>query len=1455
MLIKVNSLSDGSDILRTPTGSITANSVFIDHDGPANGTIGAGTTDTLIITADFIGAHIHGATGGGGEGIFINATDNGSGTVTVGNTCYGSASIGCDTIAGQPLAPHLILGLETVAGGEIYLTQFSGNLDIQEPIATSGGGGIQMFISGDVSLTSGLGDIDSSANVLINISGNFNNTIAAMSASGNFSISGANVFINATGITDITATGDVFLSAAGQIFNGGATGGLPDVSANNLTLFSGGGIELDFDAATLDATETTGASINLFYTSAIGTLDILSIQNDGGDISLQALSGGNLRVSGVVNGGDTVLDLISANDLIINDDVTSTSSAIISLVADSDLNGSGSLIIDNTSLDILTISSDNSLNLTGADILITGGTVAGQGVDIQSFNGDVDIDASTSDITITGGSANNTGVLIRGNQTAVTDVSVLAAGDFFLRAGTGANSSASIESTDADATGVSITATNLLIDNTGAGTDSDAFVSGSGGTTNVVITGACTGCVGVVNPAGTGGSQIGIWALNFPVGSVTNWTGGGGSDDNWTTAANWDNGVPTTGDSVFIIGAFTPGISADVGNIFSLTMDSAILRLDNATAALDLSGDLTVINDGSITLTAFGSQLSVAGNATFTGTAANVDLEVQGGIVNVTGTFNSTGIVNMNGSAVSTFGDTATFNELNISNATAVLNGINNTTNALAMSSNATLQGTGNTTTNGLFSWNESTVSHNLLVNGDMNVAFATSDAIINGGIVTLANTAVTRFISNDIDIIGTGQLINQDTLSISDSIGSLRSTDGTGILDNQATGTILFGGSGGSVDIGVSTGLQFINSGTIDAQDGLINITTTDIMQWNAGRWTANSGGISVNTTMSLNGSATKTIDGFTFTSSQPVNILGDGDLDIINSGSFTIGAGGQVTHSSNGDITSSDVSGTFINNDLFVKSAGNTEFVNIAMANNAQLDISGGSLSFSTGLANAAASVVNVSAGTLVLNEAGTPTDAGDYLVNGTGQVQVLSNRNFTGNYDFSAGSILINGAAVDFSGVPGIVDIMDLVLNGGGSISGDPLTINNTFDWIAGTVNSTTLDIQPGAVMNVSDSAAIAGDFTNNGQTNILNGGALRLIIGNTHGGVFNIATGGALDIDTGIHTFNGALGGGGTLIISTSTSDLVLQANSTVGNLQMLDGILRGNGNLDVTNLSTWSGGSMAGSGTTNFNGGVNILGPVTLDRVLNTNGGSIDGTGAVSDGVSGTAAFNLTGGLFTVVDSGNTHLVDTGITLNTGATLDVQGTLYVQLASIGVTNNGGTISGSGTIIGDVFNDGILSPGNSPGAMLIDGDLTLLSNSLLNLDVEGITSPGVDYDLLDVTGQIIFGGAMAVIIPTGSPTLKLQDNFSPVKYSSSSGQFSSITASPGYAFKPIFGPNGLVLEATSVPGLLLPRDPSTDIVNLTNNNFDLAEFFEDLSDLLIKVDADNEDEEETGTLVCS
>ncbi|MDO8423970.1 MAG: autotransporter outer membrane beta-barrel domain-containing protein [Parvibaculum sp.] len=73
------------------------------------------------------------------------------------------------------------------------------------------------------------------------------------------------------------------------------------------------------------------------------------------------------------------------------------------------------------------------------------------------------------------------------------------------------------------------------------------------------------------------------------------------------------------------------------------------------------------------------------------------------------------------------------------------------------------------------------------------------------------------------------------------------------------------------------------------------------------------------------------------------------------------------------------------------------------------------------------------------------------------------------------------------------------------------------------------------------------------------------------------------------------------------------------------------------------------------------------------------------------------------------------------------------------------NNGGTLSGTGTINGDVNvnNGGILSPGNSPGTINVVGNVVFAAGSIFDVEVEATVA-----DLLNVTGAVtIDPGAIA------------------------------------------------------------------------------------------------------------
>jgi hypothetical protein len=67
-----------------------------------------------------------------------------------------------------------------------------------------------------------------------------------------------------------------------------------------------------------------------------------------------------------------------------------------------------------------------------------------------------------------------------------------------------------------------------------------------------------------------------------------------------------------------------------------------------------------------------------------------------------------------------------------------------------------------------------------------------------------------------------------------------------------------------------------------------------------------------------------------------------------------------------------------------------------------------------------------------------------------------------------------------------------------------------------------------------------------------------------------------------------------------------------------------------------------------------------------------------------------------------------------------------------------------LSGAGTIEGNVTNTGgLVSPGSSPGELLVDGDFFQESVGRLLLEIAG-PNAGTQYDVLDVTGSLVLRG---------------------------------------------------------------------------------------------------------------
>jgi hypothetical protein len=139
----------------------------------------------------------------------------------------------------------------------------------------------------------------------------------------------------------------------------------------------------------------------------------------------------------------------------------------------------------------------------------------------------------------------------------------------------------------------------------------------------------------------------------------------------------------------------------------------------------------------------------------------------------------------------------------------------------------------------------------------------------------------------------------------------------------------------------------------------------------------------------------------------------------------------------------------------------------------------------------------------------------------------------------------------------------------------------------------------------------------------------------------------------------------------------------------------------------------------------------------------------------------------------------------------------------------VLKPGAVITGRGNIVGDVINEGgFVAPGSGPTDVIrILGNYTQQSQATLVLDVGGTSANPPQYDQLQIFGTATLGGNL-VVNSVGGFTPEQGDSFTPLTYTSASGNFTSITSNAQVTV----GSTGVTMKVTG------PNPPAPKALNI-------------------------------------
>jgi Secretion system C-terminal sorting domain len=561
------------------------------------------------------------------------------------------------------------------------------------------------------------------------------------------------------------------------------------------------------------------------------------------------------------------------------------------------------------------------------------------------------------------------------------------------------------------------------------------------------------------------------------------------------------------------------------------------------------------------------------------------------------------------------------------------------------------------------------------------------------------------------------GTFTNSATLTIGATAGvGLYGIQNETTFNNNTGGTILIDRST-SIGLYNSSGSSFTNSAAITI-GATASVGTYGIQ--NAATFNNNTGG-AINIDHST-GIGLYNLSG-TFTNQAAITIgatVSVGSYGIQNIATFNNNTGGAINIDRSTDKGLYNI-GIFTNQAAFTigatASVGNYGIYNAATFNNN----TGGTInidrSANRGLRNFSGTFINQAAITIgAIASVGSDgiTNQATFNNNTGGAINIDNTAN-TGLHNFSGG-IFTNQAAITIGAIASV---------GSYGIYNQATFNNNT----GGTINIGN--------SNIAGLYNLTGTFTNQAAITI---GAITSVgtYGIQNEASFNNNPGGAINIDR--STSAGLYNLAGTF---TNQAAITIGATVSVGLYGIRNDVTFNNNTGGVINIDR-----SGNTGLYNFSG----------STFTNQAAITIGATASVGFyGIRNEATFNNnTGGTMNIEQSlvAGIRIVSGTFTNQAAITIGALVPMTdLMTASTGTFSNstGGTLKGTGNLPAANFTNtgGTLAPGYSPGKMTFTAGEDF-SNSILSIEVNGITDAGTDFDQIVVSGTATLGGTLVLSI---------------------------------------------------------------------------------------------------------